>query len=52
MCGARGVYKGPWDRTETAYYSKCAMFEINQLLFAEDTELVADSEEKLCRLVS
>ena len=27
-------------------------FEINQLLFADDTELVADSEEKLCRLVS
>ena len=27
-------------------------FEINQLLFAHDTALVADSEEKLCRLVS
>ena len=27
-------------------------FEINQLLFADDTSLVADSEEKLCRLVS
>ena len=27
-------------------------FEINQLLFANDTALVADSEEKLCRLVS
>ena len=26
-------------------------FEINQL-FADDTALVADSEEKLCRLVS
>ena len=26
--------------------------ELNQLLFADDTELVADSEEKLCRLVS
>ena len=25
--------------------------EINQLLFADDTALVADSEEKLCRLV-
>ena len=24
-------------------------FEINQLLFADDTALVADSEEKLCR---
>ena len=28
------------------------MFEINQLLFADDTALVADSEEKLYRLVS
>ena len=26
--------------------------EINQLLFADDTALVADSENKLCRLVS
>ena len=27
-------------------------FEINQLLSADDTVLTADSEEKLCRLVS
>ena len=27
-------------------------FEINQLLYADDTALVADSEEQLCRLVS
>ena len=27
-------------------------FEINQLLFADDTALVADSEEKFCRVVS
>ena len=27
-------------------------FEINQLLLANGTALVADSEEKLCRLVS
>ena len=27
-------------------------FETNQLLSADDTALVADSEEKLCRLVS
>ena len=27
-------------------------FEINQLLFTDDTALVADSEEKLCRLAS
>ena len=30
----------------------CSRFEINQLLFADYTALVADSEEKLCRLVS
>ena len=27
-------------------------FKINQPLFADDTSLVADSEEKLCRLLS
>ena len=27
-------------------------FEINQLLFADNTALVADSDQKLCRLVS
>ena len=27
-------------------------FKINQLLFADDTVLVADSEDMLCRLVS
>ena len=27
-------------------------FEINPLLFADDTAVVANSEEKLCRLVS
>ena len=27
-------------------------FEINQLLFADDTALVADSDEKLCRPMS
>ena len=27
-------------------------FQINQLLFADDTAHVAESEEKLCRLVS
>ena len=26
-------------------------FEINQLLFSDHTALVADSEDKLCRLV-
>ena len=33
-------------------YQHYGRFEINQLLFADDTALVADSEEKLCRLVS
>ena len=27
-------------------------FEVNELLFEDDTALVTDSEEKLCRLVS
>ena len=27
-------------------------FQINQLLFADDTAMVADLEEELCRLVS
>ena len=27
-------------------------FEINQLLFADDTAVAADPEEKLCRFVS
>ena len=29
----------------------CGKFEINQLLFADDTAQVAESEEKLCNLV-
>ena len=32
--------------------ANCGRFEKNHLLFADDTALVADSEEKLCRLVS
>ena len=32
--------------------AKGGRFEINRLLFADDTALVADSKEKLCRLVS
>ena len=32
--------------------ANCGRSEINQLLFADGTALVADSEEKLCRLVS
>ena len=40
-----------WKRLELLR-ANGGRFEINQLLFAEDTALVADSEEKLCRLVS
>ena len=32
--------------------ANCGRFEITQMLYADDTALVADSEEKLCRLVS
>ena len=32
--------------------AKGGRFGVNQLLFADDTALVADSENKLCRLVS
>ena len=32
--------------------ANCDMFEINQLLFADNIALVADSKEKLCRLVN
>ena len=32
--------------------SNAGRFEINQLLFADDTALVADSEQKLCTLVT
>ena len=32
--------------------ANCFGFEINQLLFADDKAPLADSEEKLCRLVS
>ena len=28
------------------------VWEVNQLLFADDTVLVADSEQKLCQLVT
>ena len=40
---------GKWLELLSVNYDR---FEINQLLFAHDTALVADSEEKLCRLVS
>ena len=31
--------------------AKGGRFEINQLLFSDDTALVVNSEQKLCRLV-
>ena len=41
-----------FGRLGKGWSCKVAMLaEINQLLFADDTALVADSEEKLCRLV-
>ena len=49
---ARGEYKGAWEMAGTVYQVNGGRFEINQLLFSGDTALVADSEEKLYRLVS
>ena len=43
----RVILKGPEQPSANG-----GRFEINQLLFADYTALVADSEEKLCRLVS
>ena len=43
--------RGLWKVSELLS-TNGSRFEINQLLFADDTALVADSEEKLCRLVS
>ena len=37
---------------DCTYSCEFGRLEINQLLFTDDTALVADSEEKLCRLVS
>ena len=43
---------GGWERVGAALSVNGGRFETNQLLFADDTALVAYSEEKLCRLVS
>ena len=40
---------GKWLELLSANGSR---FEINHLLFEDDTALLADSEEKFCRLVS
>ena len=41
-----------WTCGENLLSANGGRFEINHLLFADDTAQVADSEEKLCRLVS
>ena len=44
---------GAWERAGAALVSaNGGRFELNQLLCADVTALVADSEEKLCGLVS
>ena len=43
---------GSWERAGAILIANGGRFEINQLLFADVTALVADPEEKLCRLVS
>ena len=42
---------GIWEKAGAASVNG-GRFEISQLLFADDTTLVADVEAKLCRLVS
>ena len=44
--------KGFFEKWERAQTAECKWFEIRQRLFADDSSLMADSEEKLCRLVS
>ena len=48
----RKVNGGVLGKRQKLLSANGARFEINQMLFADDTALVADSEEKLCRLVS
>ena len=45
----REVNAREWAETAEC---ECGRFEINQLLFADDAALVADSEEKLCKQAS
>ena len=52
MCGATGECKGAWETAVTSECINSGNFEINYLLFADYTALVADSEEKLCKLLS
>ena len=46
------VYKFPLGKGLELLSANGGGFEINQLVFADDTALVSDSQEKLCRLVS
>ena len=46
-----GQCYGAWERAGIAECNG-GRLEINQLLFADDTSLVSDSEAKLCRLVN
>ena len=51
-CMVRGVNVRVLGKGLDLLSANGSRFEIYQLLFADDTALVADSEEKLCRLVS
>ena len=51
-CGSRAECYGALEMAGVAICVNDGRFEINQLLFADDAALVADSEDKLCRLVS
>ena len=47
-----GKMDGVERRLDAGVLVNGGRFEINQLIFADDTVLMADSEEKLCRLES
>ena len=51
-CVVREVNARVLEKGQDLQSVNCDMLEINQLLFADDTAVVADSVEKLCRLVS
>ena len=48
----REVNAGVLGKGQDLLSASGGRFEIKQLLFADDKALLADSEEKLCRLVS
>ena len=50
ICACHYYCEGAWERAGTLR-ANGGRFEINQLLFADDTALVADSEEKLLSLL-